>query len=85
MAGEDGEGEDEQQRLRERIVGAERGLLKRQPDAWVAEDGLDEDEATDRGAELSGEAGQGGRIAFRPAYIVITRLSRRPFAWAIAT
>ena len=52
VRGEDADGEDEQQRLRERIVGAERGLLEGQADARIAEDELDEDEAADGGAEL---------------------------------
>ena len=46
------DGEDEQQRLRQRQVVAERSLLQRVAGAGVAEDELDEDDAADRGREL---------------------------------
>ena len=76
---EDADGEHEQQRLRQRIVGAERGLLQRQPDARVAEHELDEDEPPTAAPNWAAKPVSGGRIAFRPAYIVITRRSRRPW------
>ena len=49
------EREDEQQRLRQRVVVAERRLLQRQARARVAEDVLDEHEPADRAGELRGE------------------------------
>ena len=64
---EDADGEEEQQRLRQRVVGAERRLLERQAGAGIAEDVLDEDQAADGRAELGGEAGQRGSTALRPA------------------
>ena len=63
------EREDEQERLHERVVVAERRLLDREPDAGVAEDDLDEDEPADGAREEGGEAGQrrqdrvAGRVA----------------------
>src|SRR5205823_3962570 len=52
------EREHEQQRLRQRVVVAERRLLERVPGTGIAEDELDEDHAADRGRELRGEAVQ---------------------------
>ena len=83
---EDGEREHEQQRLHERVVVAERRLLDREPDARIAEDDLDEDEAADGAREERREAGQRreDRVPRRvPASSPSGRL--RPLACAIVT
>src|SRR5579862_6922130 len=46
------DGEDEQERLRERVVVSERCLLQRVSGAGIAEDELHEDHAADGGREL---------------------------------
>ena len=64
------EREDEQQRLRQRVVVAERRLLQRVAGARIAEDELDEDDAADRRRELrarSRSAAAGSRSAPRSA------------------
>src|SRR5215204_7257799 len=47
VRGEHADREEEEQGLRQRVVRAERRLLKRQPGAWIAEHVLDEDQAAD--------------------------------------
>ena len=79
------EREDEQERLRQRVVVAERGLLQRVAGTGIAEDELDEDDAADRGRELCGEAVERRQDRVPRAYRVMTRRSRSPFACAIDT